>query len=136
MNTKGHLSIAWLSIITGIGIILFWIGFFTVGLAPEAPPEGYFVFEHSFPPPDCILAIALIAAGFLLLHGRPSGIVLSLVTSGGLMFLGILDASFNIQNGMYLITPIDTILNAFINLWCFGFGLVTALFMGKQVSSR
>ena len=132
MDSKGHLTIAWLSIITGIGIILFWIGFFTIGLAPETPPEGYFVFEHSFPPPDCILAVALIIAGVLLLKKRHSGVILSLVTSGGLMFLGILDASFNVQNGMYCITPIDTILNAFINLWCFGFGLATALFLGKQ----
>ena len=132
MEIKGRLPIAWLEIATGVGIILFWIGFFTIGLAPETPPEGYFVFEHSFPPPDCILAVTLIIAGVLLVKGRHTGIVLSLVASGGLMFLGILDASFNIQNGMYAITPVDTILNAFINLWCFGFGLATALVMGKQ----
>jgi len=136
MNTKGHLLIAWFSIITGIGIILFWIGFFTVGLAPETPPEGYFVFEHSFPPPDCILAVTLIIAGALLIKKRHTGILLSLVASGGLMFLGILDASFNIQNGMYGISPMDTILNAFINLWCFGFGLVTAIVMGKKASQN
>ena len=135
MDSKGHPTIAVLEIITGIGIILFWIGFFTVGLAPETPPEGYFVFEHSFPPPDCILAVALINAGALLLKKRDAGIVLSLVTSGGLMFLGILDASFNIQNGMYSITVLDTILNAFINLWCFGFGLTIALILGKQALS-
>lgn len=135
MDSKGHRPIAVLEIITGIGIILFWIGFFTVGLAPETPPEGYFVFEHSFPPPDCILAVALIIAGALLIKKRNAGIVLSLVASGGLMFLGILDASFNIQNGMYSITVLDTILNAFINLWCFGFGLTIALILGKRVLS-
>jgi hypothetical protein len=136
MNTKTHPAIAWLEIVTGIGIILFWIGFFTVGVAPETPPEGYFVFEHSFPPPDCMLSALLIIAGVLLLKGRSRGVVLSLVASGGLMFLGILDASFNIQNGMYAITPLDTILNLFINLWCFGFGLVTALVLGKEAAAR
>jgi len=136
MNAKRHPAIAWLEIVTGIGIILFWIGFFTIGLAPETPPEGYFVFEHSFPPPDCMLSVLLIIAGVFLLKGRYCGIVLSLVASGGLMFLGILDASFNIQNGMYAITPLDTLLNAFINLWCFGFGLVTALVLGKEAVAR
>jgi len=136
MDTKGRLPVAVLEIVTGVGIILFWIGFFTVGLAPETPPAGYFVFEHSFPPPDCILSVALIIAGMLLLKRRRVGVVLSLVASGGLMFLGILDASFNIQNGMYAITPLDTILNAFINLWCFGFGLATALVMGKAALKR
>ena len=53
--------IAALATITGIGLLLFWIGFFTIGLAPENPPPGYFEYEHSFPLPDIILAIALIA---------------------------------------------------------------------------
>lgn len=120
-------SLAILEIITGVGIILFWIGFFTIGLAPEKPPECYFVFEHSFPPPDVLLAITLIFSGILLGKGKGLGKVLSLVSAGALIFLGVLDISFNIQNGMYLISTMDLILNAFINLWCVLFGLVIIL---------
>jgi len=43
------------------------------------------------------------------------------------MFLGVLDFSFNIQNGMYAISALDLILNAFINLWCVVFGLWIAV---------
>lgn len=121
--TKGLKTIAVLELLTGIGLILFWIGFFTIGLAPENPPPCYFAYEHSFPLPDIVLAIVLLAAGILLLSGNPRGGRLSLVAAGALIFLGLLDFSFNIQNGIYKISALDLILNAFINIWCVGFGL-------------
>ncbi len=119
---RSQKATAVLELLTGLGIILFWVGFFTIGLAPENPPAGYFVYEHSFPLPDCLLAITLIVSAVLLLKGRPLGRTLSLVAAGALIFLGLLDFSFNIQNGMYAASVLDTILNVFINLWCVGFG--------------
>jgi hypothetical protein len=113
---KGLKTMAVLELLTGIGFILFWTGFFTIGLSPENPPQCYFAYEHSFPLPDIILSIAILASGILLLKNKESGRTLSLVCSGGLMFLGILDFSFNIQNGIYLISTLDLILNAFINI--------------------
>ena len=122
-------TIAILELLTGVGLILFWIGFFTIGLAPENPPQCYFPYEHSFPLPDIILSIAIIASGIFLLKNKESGRTLSLVCSGGLMFLGFLDFSFNIQNGIYMISTLDLILNAFINIWCVAFGLALYLKM-------
>ncbi len=109
-------------LITGIGLFLFWIAFFTVGLAPENPPEGYFTFEHAFPLPDITLGIALLMAAFGLKNGKSFGRPLSLACSGGMIFLGLVDFSFNIQNGMYLISTADLIVNTVINLWCLIFG--------------
>jgi uncharacterized membrane protein YccF (DUF307 family) len=43
------------------------------------------------------------------------------------MFLGVLDFSFNYQNGMYKISAMDTTLNASINLWTVLFGLWLAI---------
>jgi hypothetical protein len=113
--------------ITSLGLILFWTGFFTIGLAPEKPPPCYFVFEHSFPLPDLILAATLIFAARQLSKGRPLGKSLSLICAGALIFLGLLDFSFNIQNGMYAISIVDLILNAFINIWCVFFGIWIAV---------
>jgi hypothetical protein len=109
-------------LITGIGLFLFWIAFFTVGLAPEHPPEGYYTFEHAFPLPDICLGIALLAAAYGLSRDKGYGRPLSLACSGGMIFLGLVDFSFNIQNGMYLISATDLIVNAVINLWCLIFG--------------
>jgi hypothetical protein len=122
--------IAILELVTGVGLILFWVGFFTIGLAPKNPPKGYLEYEHSFPLPDGLLAVLLLVAGTLLLLNNSLGGNLSLIAAGALIFLGVLDFSFNIQNGIYKISKSDLILNAFINLWCVGFGIAVAVIVG------
>ena len=113
-----------LEIVTAAGLILFWIAFFTVGLALENPPQCYFAYEHAFPLPDICLALLLLASGILWLRRNPLGRTLSLIAAGALVFLGLLDFSFNVQNGIYLASPIDLVTNAFINVWCVAVGLV------------
>jgi len=126
----GLMTIAILELLTGVGLILFWILFFTVGLAPKNPPQGYMEYEHSFPLPDGLLAILLLAAGALLLLNNPLGSTLSLIAAGALLFLGVLDFSFNIQNGLYKTSKMDLVLNAFINVWCVGFGVAIVVMIG------
>jgi hypothetical protein len=121
--------IASFELLTALGLVFFWIGFFTIGLAPESPPQCYFAYERSFPLPDLILAAALFISSRLLFKRKPSGRSLSLLCAGALMFLGILDLSFNIQNGIYSLSMLDLVLNAFINLWCVAFGLLIAVCM-------
>ena len=127
---QGLTTIAILELLTGVGLILFWIGFFTIGLAPKNPPKGYMEYEHSFPLPDGLLAVLLLVAGTLILLNIPVGRNLSLIGAGALLFLGVLDFSFNIQNGVYKISKSDLILNAFLNIWCVGFGIAIAMMIG------
>lgn len=136
MSEKTTKTIAVFQVITAVGLILFWIGFFTVGLAPEAPPPCYFIFEHSFPLPDILLAIALLVAAFSLIRGNQFGKTLSLAAAGALIFLGVLDFSFNIQNGMYAISVVDTILNGFINAYCMIFGVAVIVLFHRAETER
>lgn len=113
-------------ILTGAGLLLFWLGFFTIGLAPDNAPPCYLAYEHSFPLPDIILAAGMLTAAALLIKGKAAGKTLSLVCAGALIFLGVLAFSFNIQNGIYALSVPDLVLNAFINLWCVFFGALLA----------
>jgi hypothetical protein len=124
--------IASLQIVTAVGLFLFWIAFFTVGMAPDKPPACYFAYEHAFPLPDGLLAVLLLVTGIMLMKNSPAASKLSLVGAGALMFLGVLDFGFNIQNGIYAASTLDLIINAFINLWCVGFGLVTAVVLIRK----
>jgi hypothetical protein len=128
MGKGAYSGIAALQLVTGVGLIFFWTAFFTIGIAPENPPPGYFIFEHSFPLPDVLLAFLLFGAAALLgSHDEKRcrlGRSLSLVAAGGLLFLGVLDFSFNIQNGMYTTSVTDGITAGFIQLWCIGAGLI------------
>lgn len=126
---------AFLSIATGIGIFLFWIAFYTIGLAPDNPPDCYFVYEKAFPLPDTVLAVALIFGGIYAFKQQKMMIVL-LPAYGGLMFLGLIDFAFNWQNGMYTISLMDGILNAFINIWCVVFGLCAIVSLQRQFSKK
>jgi hypothetical protein len=135
LNDERRRLLASLEIVTAVGLVLFWIAFFTVGLAPENAPACYFAYEHSFPLPDGILAVLLLAAGILLAKRRPWGVKLSLAAGGALVFLGLLDFSFNIQNGVYLTSTIDLVLNAFINIWCVGFGLALIVLTGGKAGA-
>jgi uncharacterized membrane protein (UPF0136 family) len=135
LNDERRKLIASLEIVTAVGLVLFWIAFFTVGLAPENAPACYFAYEHSFPLPDGLLAALLLAAGILLTKNRPWGLKLSLAAGGALVFLGMLDFSFNIQNGVYLTSTIDLILNVFINIWCVGFGLALIVLIGRRADA-
>jgi hypothetical protein len=115
-------SAAIIELVTGAGLLLFWAGFFTISLAPANPPECYLAYEHSFWLPDIILAVALITAAVRLWQGKTPGRSLSLICAGAMVFLGVLDFSFNIQNGVYASSTLDLILNAFINAWCVAAG--------------
>lgn len=126
-DTKTGKVLPILGIITSAGLALFWIGFFTVGLAPDNPPACYFAYEHSFPVPDIILAVVLLAGGILALKGNPFGRTLLVAGGGALVFLGLLDICFNWQNGMYAISAMDFVLNGIINLWCVALGMALIL---------
>jgi hypothetical protein len=114
---------------TGAGLLVYWTLFFTVGLAPADPPFGYFVFEHSSTIADTTLGLALIRAGTWLLSDdavrQSRGRALSLVCAGALLFLGMLDISFNALNGVYSLS-VDGVVAMTINAWCIGFGALSA----------
>jgi hypothetical protein len=61
--------------------------------------------------------------------GGAHGNTLLVAGGGAMVFLGVLDISFNLQNGMYSISVMDMILNAFINLWCVIFGVLIVVKM-------
>jgi hypothetical protein len=109
---------------TGLGLLVFWALFFTVGMAPADAPPCYFAFERAFPLPDGVLALGLLAAGILPATGRSWARVLTLPCAGALVFLGLVDFSFNLQNGIYASSLIDGLVAAAINLWCVSLGTV------------
>ncbi|MBU2488841.1 MAG: hypothetical protein KKA60_05585 [Proteobacteria bacterium] len=122
-ESKARRTVAVLSMLTAMGLAAFWAAFFFFDMRPANPPPCYLPYEMSFPLPDLILAAVLLAAGALYYVGSGTGAVLTLVCSGALIFLGMLDVSFNIQNGVYSSSNQDLIANVFINLWSVGFGL-------------
>ena len=43
-----------------------------------------------------------------------------------------IDFSFNMQNGIYLASTVDLVLNVFLNVWCVVFGIAIAVIIGRK----
>lgn len=126
-------ALSWTQIATGIGILAFWLLFFSADIAPARPPACYFPFEHSFPLPDSLLALALIASGVDGLRGGQWGAGASLACAGGLIFLGLIDLSFTAQNGGFSGPLGDTLVSVALSVWCVGLGAWIVAARGRRV---
>ncbi len=117
------------------GMISFWIAFFTSDLVQIEDPklrEDYLAFESAFPVPDTCLALVLIIGGVGLLRRKAYGRLFSLIGGAGLVFLGLLDVSFNTQHGIYTLGLDEAIMNLSINLLCLGTGVFLILTIWKS----
>lgn len=97
----GTWVVAGLQIATAVGIAVFWVTWFRGTHDEEWLPEGYVQHERVFVFPDAVLAVLLVASAVLLLAEDPMGRSLSLVCAGMLAFLGLLDAAYFWQTGLF-----------------------------------
>ena len=114
--TKNDKYIAYFEILGAILIISFWIGWF-LGLLKsfsQGDPlyETYMAFESSFPIADFWIVILLIISAYGILKDKSYGSYFAASAGGALIFLGLIDIAFNLQQGVYQ----HDIVAVFINL--------------------
>ena len=97
----GTWIIAGLELAGALGIAAFWATWLRATHDEEWLPEGYVQHERAFLPADGVLAILLATSAILLVSNQPLGWVLSLVSAGMLAFLGLLDAAYFWQTGLF-----------------------------------
>lgn len=93
--------IAGLEVTAALGIALFWVTWFREEHDQGWLPAGYVQHERVFVFPDALLAALLALSAVLLVTGSPLGRSLSLVCAGMLAFLGIIDAAYFWQSGLF-----------------------------------
>lgn len=134
-STKTIKIIAVIELALAVGIISFWITFFSTDLVNISDPhlkEIYLAFERAFLIPDMYLSLILIMGGIGLLRKMSYGFLFSLLGGASLIFLALLDISFNVQHGIYLIGIGEAVLNVFINLLCLGAGIILIITIWKN----
>ncbi|MHA1131601.1 MAG: hypothetical protein ACTSQI_16765 [Candidatus Helarchaeota archaeon] len=115
--------IAGLEIFLVIGFIGVWIYLLKYELVSPDRSEESRAFEKAFPLPDLgwLTPMLAISATGLLMNER-FGIFFTIISGSSLIFLGLLDISFNLQNGGYIGKKVDILFNLVINFICVGFG--------------
>ncbi len=132
---KKFIIAAVLELILVVGIVLFWVAFFTADEVHISDPrlkEKYLAFESAFPVPDAYLSIVLVIGSVGLLRKKAYGRLFSLIGGASLVFLGFLDISFNTQHGIYRLGWGEVAFNLFINLTCLGAGIFLILTVWKH----
>jgi|DewCreStandDraft_1066081.scaffolds.fasta_scaffold00401_15 hypothetical protein len=112
-------------ILTAMVTVLYWIVFFTTeGIVQTRTDEVYLAFERAFPLADAWLVVAASLAARGLLRGDAGGFLWSLLAGSSLIYLGLMDILFNLENGIYTALSPSVAIEAVINLFCVIFGPV------------
>ncbi|MBM3324184.1 MAG: hypothetical protein FJY66_00790 [Calditrichaeota bacterium] len=118
------------------GTVGYWLCFFLFG-APRSIcgqlGDGYLMYERAFPAADGLLSVALLAGAIALLRRCSYGPILSIASGGALIFLGVLDTSFNLMNGIYFIGICQGVFNGVLNLVCIVSGVTLVSLPAKHI---
>jgi len=117
-----------LMFLTAAGTLLFWVAFFAdleaqrVGTL-AARSDAWFAWELSFPLADLWMAATAILGAVGLWRMRRTALLFGLVSTGAMVFLGLMDVLFFLENGLYLPMTGEVALELFIHAWAVAFGL-------------
>ncbi|MFX0149941.1 MAG: hypothetical protein ACFFAJ_04110 [Candidatus Hodarchaeota archaeon] len=130
--SKNDRYIAIIEIFGAMTIIGFWIGWFLdifKSINPTHPLyDTYVAFETSFPIADAWIVILLLVSAYGIFKEKQYGAPLAIAAGGALVFLGLIDSSFYLQQGVYQ----DNISLFVINLACFIGGGFAITWFGRN----
>ena len=124
-----NIIMAILQILLGIGFVGFWVIFYFTEYKNPKMEETAFTHEKSFPLPDLVWIMpCLFIAGFGILLEQKFGFFFSALAGSGMMFLGLIDLAFNIQNDVFKEKEFGTYVGIFIILLMLIFGPICIVF--------
>jgi hypothetical protein len=124
-----------LLVVTAVVTAAYWLDFFLRGTVQAVPDDWYLRFERSFPVADGWMAVCSLAAAVGLFTGGGYATVFGLLAAGALVFLGLMDLTFNLQNGLFRLLPGSPQMwaEAVIIAWSLGLGAFLAVYLGSRV---
>lgn len=122
-------------ILGALCVLLYWIDFFIRGDVHVIKDDYYIKFEKAFIVADLWMSICAVIGGIGLLMKHPFGLIFSLLAAGSMIFLGLLDVTFNIQNKLYrlIATSKEMKFEVFINIAMLAFGTIIILHILSKV---
>jgi len=126
--------LAVLLIITALFTIYYWADFYLRGGVQVVKEDWYMKFEKSFPIADLWMAACSLLGAVGLLTEEPYGPFFSLLAASSLIFLALMDITFNVENKLYplVATSSQMELELMINLWCLTLGIVLITYLWSR----
>ena len=131
------ITMSTLLILTAIGVVYYWSDFYLRGSVHTIKEDWYIKFERAFPPADIWMAACALVGAIGLLLGQTYGVVFSLLAASSLVFLALMDITFNMQNRLYhLVATLNQMrFELFINLWTLGLGIALVIYLSSRINT-
>ncbi len=97
---------------------LYWVVFFATGNLTPAPTDLGLRFELAFPAADLWMACAAALGAVGLRRGWRIGYPMALAAAGALLYLALMDITFDLENGVYLLDRGQVSVEIAINVLC------------------
>jgi hypothetical protein len=110
---------------TAVVCIYYWVDFYITGGVHVIKDDWYIKFQNSFPAADLWMSVCAVLGAIGLLTGQTYGLLFALLAASSLIFLGLMDVTFNIQNKLYRLvaTSGQMKFEVFLNIYALGFGI-------------
>ena len=121
-------------ILTGAVTVYYWVDFYTAGGVRVLEEEWYVKFEEAFPPADMWMAANCFLGAAGLLKRRSWGLLFSLLAASSLVFLALMDITFNLENGLYRLaaTSPEMAFEVVINVYTITLGILTPVIVWRK----
>ena len=121
---------------TAIGLIFYWIDFYVRGGVHVINEDWYVRFQKAFPIADFWTAASALVGAIGLLTGQTYGLLFALLAASSLIFLGLMDVTFNIQNNLYRLVGDSSQMKfeLFTNFWTLGLGIALIAFLWPRLA--
>ena len=131
------ITLSVLLISTAIVCIYYWVDFYITGGVQVIKDEWYTKFQNSFPSADLWMSACAILGAIGLLTGQTYGPLFALLAASSLIFLGLMDVTFNIQNKLYRLvaTSGQMKFEVFLNSFALGFGIALIACLWSRLAS-
>src|SRR5262249_38223810 len=114
-----------LMLVVAAGTLAYWLAYFLAGAVQTADDAVYTGFENAFPLADGYMTVADVPAALFLLLGRRLTAGVGIAAGSAMVFLGAMDALFNLEHGKYADMTPEMAIETVINVVCFAFGAIT-----------
>jgi len=113
------IALLWLS---AVATVAYWVAFFTSGEVQSTREECYLVFERAFPAADGWMAGLCVGAAEGLRRRKPWAVLCGIGAGSAIVYLGLMDVLYNLENGMYARLNAPMVGEVAINVWCLVLG--------------
>ncbi|RJP71126.1 MAG: hypothetical protein C4532_08250 [Candidatus Abyssobacteria bacterium SURF_17] len=129
---KGLIVLAIILIVFALGTVAFWVEVFTSGTLATSDNPCYMEHERSFPAADGYMVLCALTAAVGIFRRRSWALLFGLLTGSAIIFLGLMDTLYSLQQGIFATLSMAAAESLFICGVCLILGPVTIAYIWRN----